>query len=65
MAAKYKIVSIGAAFSDKAIREFENRLTSEAGSGWELHTVFSVQKTGCFGSSDGNTYLAVFRNDQG
>lgn len=60
---KYKIEPIGAAFSDKAIAALSQRLTHESGQGWELHSVFSVEKKGCFGSSEGTTYLAIFRQE--
>lgn len=58
---KYKVQSIGASFSQRAIDGFQQQLNDEAGSGWELHTVFSVQKTGCLGVNEGVTYLAVFK----
>ena len=58
---QYRVESIGAAFSDKGISEFTSLLNSRSNEGWELHTVFSVEKKGCFGSSDGQTYLAVNR----
>ena len=47
--------------SDKAINELSNHLTARSVDGWELHTVFSVEKKGCFGISEGQTYLAVYR----
>jgi len=58
---QYRVESIGAAFSDKAIQELSAMLSTRSEQGWELHTVFSVEKKGCFGSSDGQTYLAVYR----
>ncbi|MCO5134995.1 MAG: hypothetical protein M9908_11765 [Phyllobacteriaceae bacterium] len=58
---QYKVETIGAAFSDKAINELSNHLTARSVDGWELHTVFSVEKKGCFGISEGQTYLAVYR----
>ena len=57
---RYKIESIGASFSDNNIRELSQKLTSESSIGWEFHSVFSVQKTGCSGQSEGTTYLAIF-----
>lgn len=57
----YKVESIGAAFTSKSIEELSHRLTAESNDGWDLHTVFSVEKTGCFGTSEGTTYLAVYR----
>lgn len=60
---KYKVESIGAAFSDKAIAALSRRLNEQCDQGWELHTVFAVEKTGCLGSSEGKTYLAIFRSN--
>lgn len=61
---QYRVESIGASFSDKAIQALGDRLSAESERGWELHSVFSVQKTGCFGVSQGATYLAVYRRSQ-
>ena len=58
---EYKIESIGAAFSDRDIGVLSNRFTAQSSEGWELHSVFAVEKKGCFGSSDGTTYLAIYR----
>jgi len=58
---QYRVESIGAAFSDRAIGELTTLLNSRSSEGWELHTVFSVEKKGCFGSSQGQTYLAIYR----
>lgn len=60
---QYKVESIGAAFSDKAIGDLSRHLTSQSNDGWELHTVFSVEKKGCLGANDGTTYLAVYRKE--
>ena len=61
---KYKVESIGAAFTDKGIAALSQRLTSESRDGWELHTVFSVEKKGCLGSTEGTTYLAIYRREE-
>lgn len=58
---KYRVETIGASFNDKEIEALSHRLTAKSAEGWELHTVFSVEKRGCLGSSDGTTYLAVYR----
>jgi uncharacterized protein YqkB len=58
---KYRVESIGAAFTDKAIGELTKMLDARSNEGWELHTVFSVEKKGCLGSSQGQTYLAIYR----
>ena len=60
---QYKIESIGAAFTDKAITSLSQKLSSESNQGWELHSVFPVEKKGCFGSSEGTTYLAIYRKE--
>lgn len=62
---KYKVESIGAAFSDKAISALSQRLNEQCDQGWELHTVFAVEKTGCLGTSEGKTYLAIYRSNDG
>jgi len=59
---RYRVETIGAAFTDKDIAALSARLTENAQQGWELHTVFSVEKKGCLGSSEGSTYLAVYRS---
>lgn len=61
--ADYKIESIGASFNDKEMTNLGSRFTGQSGQGWELHTVFSVEKKGCLGTSEGTTYLAVYRKD--
>lgn len=60
---QYRVESIGAAFNERAIQALSTHLTARSGEGWELHTVFSVEKKGCFGSNEGTTYLAVFRKE--
>lgn len=60
---KYRVEPIGAAFTDKSISQFNAELDRKSAEGWELHTVFSVEKKGCFGSSEGMTYLAVYRRE--
>jgi len=59
---KYRVESIGASFSNKDIQTLSGLLTSRSAEGWELHTVFAVEKRGCLGSSDGSTYLAIYRS---
>ena len=61
---KYKIESIGASFSDKDIAALSQRLSVQSDSGWELHSVFSVEKKGCMGASEGTTYLAIYRQPE-
>lgn len=60
---KYKIESIGAAFNDKGIKNLSEHLSAQSSAGWELHSVFSVEKRGCFNMSQGTTYLAIYRQD--
>jgi len=58
---KYKIESIGAEFSDKAISSLEKRFESKASEGYKFHSVFQVQKPGCLGLGQATTtYLAVY-----
>jgi hypothetical protein len=61
---KYKIESIGAAFNDRAVTDLAERLTHQSDQGWELHSVFSVEKKGCLGVSEGKTYLAIYRQEE-
>lgn len=58
---KYRVEPIGSEFNDKAIADLAGLFSARSAEGWELHTVFSVKKTGCMGSSEGMTYLAVFK----
>jgi hypothetical protein len=58
---QYKIESIGAEFSKKAISSLEERFTSHASSGYKFHSVFQIQQPGCFGFGKPTiTYLAVY-----
>ena len=61
---KYKIESIGAAFTDKSIANLSGHLTSQSNDGWDLHSVFSVEKKGCLGTSEGTTYLAIYKKNE-
>ena len=60
---QYRVETIGASFSDKEIANLSNHFNAQSTSGWELHIVFSVEKRGCFGSSQGQTYLANYRRE--
>ena len=60
---QYKVESIGAAFNDKNITALSDLLTKQSSQGWEFHSVFSVQKTGCLGNNEGTTYLALYRKE--
>ncbi len=58
---KYKVESIGAQFSDKAIAELESRFDAKASAGYKFHSVFHVSQPGCLGMGQGTTtYLAVY-----
>jgi hypothetical protein len=58
---KYKVESIGAEFSNKAISSLEKRLESRASEGYKFHSVFQVSQPGCLGIGQGTTtYLAVY-----
>jgi len=60
---QYKVEQLGTAFSQKAIDALEAKLNNNAGSGWKFHSVFSIEKTGCMGSSQGSMYLAIFEKN--
>jgi len=59
---QYKIEPIGASFTDKSIKDLESVLDARSQSGYNFHSVFSVQKSnGCLGlGAEQTTYLAVF-----
>ncbi len=58
---QYKIESIGAEFSNKAISSLEDRFSAKASEGYKFHSVFQVQQPGCLGIGQGtSTYLAVY-----
>lgn len=58
---QYKIESIGAEFSNKAITVLEKRLEAKANEGYKFHSVFHVSQPGCLGIGRGTTtYLAVY-----
>lgn len=57
---RYKVESIGAAFNDRGIKNLSQYLSEQSDAGWELHSVFSVEKKGCMGFSEGTTYLAIY-----
>ncbi len=61
---KYKVESIGAEFSNKAISDFEELLEARAAGGYKFHSVFQVTQPGCLGVGQGTTtYLAVYVKD--
>ena len=61
---QYKIESIGAEFSDKAIEALEKRFDSKASEGYKFHSVFQVSQPGCLGAGQGTTtYLAVYAKE--
>jgi hypothetical protein len=58
---QYKVESIGAEFSNKAISSLEKRFESRAAEGYKFHSVFQVSQPGCLGIGQGTTtYLAVY-----
>jgi len=58
---QYKIESIGAEFSKKAISNLEQRFTAMASEGYKFHSVFQIQQPGCLGIGKPTiTYLAVY-----
>ncbi|MCA1773985.1 MAG: hypothetical protein LC677_15795 [Halomonas sp.] len=57
----YKIESIGAEFSNKAISSLEQRFSAKASEGYKFHSVFQIQQPGCLGIGKSTiTYLAVY-----
>jgi hypothetical protein len=57
---KYMVEPIGAQFSKKDTEKLGEFLTQRAIDGYRFHSVFHVTQTGCFGQTQGGTYLAVF-----
>jgi hypothetical protein len=58
---QYKIETIGAEFSKKAITSLEQRFNSHASDGYKFHSVFEIQQPGCLGFGKPSiTYLAVY-----
>lgn len=58
---QYKVESIGAEFSEKAIKALEKRFDSKADEGYKFYSVFHVSQPGCLGIGQGTaTYLAVY-----
>jgi len=58
---QYKIETIGAQFSNRAITELEGRFNKYSESGYKFHSVFQIQKPGCLGiGAPTITYLAVY-----
>lgn len=58
---KYRVETIGAVFSPRAIEEFQKLLETRAEEGYKLDSVFPVTQPGCLGLGQGSTtYLAIF-----
>jgi hypothetical protein len=45
----YRIVNIGASFSNKDQKRLEENINGYGEQGWRLHSVFSVESRGCLG----------------
>ncbi len=61
---QYKIVPIGAQFSNKAIQGLEERFNKYSEQGYKFHSVFQIQKPGCLGiGTPSITYLAVYTKE--
>ena len=45
----YRIVNIGASFSNKDQKRLEETINGYGEQGWRLHSVFSVESRGCLG----------------
>ena len=62
---EYKIEEIGAAFTNKGIKNLEEILNNRyKNEGWEFHSVINITKPGCLGSGGENSYIAVFTREQ-
>jgi hypothetical protein len=58
---EYKIEPIGAEFSNKTLIQLGRHFTSQAQSGYRLHSVFQAQQPGCLGiGSPTITYFAIY-----
>ncbi len=57
----YKIVQLGASFTNSDIKNLESTLNANAKEGYHFHSVMQVEKTGCpVFASKGIIYLAIF-----
>jgi hypothetical protein len=45
----YRIINIGASFSNKDQKRLEGIINSHGEQGWRMHSVFSVESRGCLG----------------
>lgn len=45
----YRIVNIGASFSNKDQKKLEDTINNYGEQGWRFHSVFSVESRGCLG----------------
>jgi hypothetical protein len=45
----YRILNIGASFSNKDQKKLEESINNYGEQGWRLHSVFSVESRGCLG----------------
>ncbi|WP_321488448.1 hypothetical protein [uncultured Hyphomonas sp.] len=58
---KYRVQSIGKVFSDKAIKDLEDKLNRADEKGYRFHSVMEVVQPGCaFFGTPAITYLAIF-----
>ena len=58
---EYKVEPIGAEFSNRAITQLGANFTTQANSGWKLHSVFQAQRPGCLGIGRPTiTYFAIY-----
>jgi hypothetical protein len=45
----YRVLNIGASFSNKDRERLEETLNAQGEQGWRFHSVFSVESSGCLG----------------
>jgi len=58
---KYRVQAIGKVFSDRAIKDLEEKLNAAHEKGYRFHSVMEIQQPGCAGfGAPSITYLAVF-----
>ncbi len=55
----YRIVNIGASFSNKDQKKLEDMVNNYGEQGWRFHSVFSVESHGCLGLSRQTTNFMV------
>ena len=55
----YKVMNIGASFSNKDQKRLESTINDYGQQGWRFHSVFSVESRGCLGLFSQTTNFMV------